>query len=149
MIVDGANVALYGQNFAEGGFSFAQLAQCLDLVQRDLPGAKPLVFLHQSRLKHPLAKQPGAALLVQRLQDGRQLYSTPFGSNDDWWVAFTCPAAVMPPTGWAPAVFHALCLFRNWGWWAPSRALLLRCLCRVFTSCTPCPVLHALWLKQQ
>ena len=99
VIVDGANVALYGQNFAEGGFSFAQLAQCLDLVQRDLPGAKPLVFLHQSRLKHPLAKQPGAALLVQRLQAEHQLYSTPFGSNDDWWVASACPAALMPSAG--------------------------------------------------
>ena len=141
VIVDGANVALYGQNFAEGGFSFGQLAQCLDLVQQDLPGAKPLVFLHQARLKHPLAKQPGAALLIQRLQAGHQLYSTPFGSNDDWWVASTCLAAFNPPAGRAPAVFHTLWLFTNLGAWG---ALGLRfCFAghQLYSKpYTPCPL---------
>ena len=143
VIVDGANVALYGQNFAEGGFSFGQLAQCLDLVQQDQPEAKPLVFLHQARLKHPLAKQPGAARLVQRLQAGHQLYSTPFGSNDDWWVASACPATLNSPDSRPLAVQQ----LRGLG--APRPAPLLCCLCRLGISSMHALYSNALWLQQQ
>ncbi|KAJ6368928.1 hypothetical protein OIU78_001322 [Salix suchowensis] len=54
-IVDGANIGLYQQNFAEGGFSISQL----DAVIKDLYNQKWI--------------------------EKDVLYTTPHGSNDDWY----------------------------------------------------------------
>ena len=42
-VIDGANVALYGQNWAEGGFSFGQIEDVLGKVQQAKPDAKVLM----------------------------------------------------------------------------------------------------------
>jgi proteinaceous RNase P len=42
-VVDGANVALYGQNFADGGFDFGQIETAVQHVRGRQPGLKPLV----------------------------------------------------------------------------------------------------------
>ncbi len=42
-IVDGANAALFGQNFEEGGFSFGQIDAVLLQLQQERPNLKPLV----------------------------------------------------------------------------------------------------------
>ena len=42
-VIDGANVALYGQNFADGGFDFGQIETAVQHVRGRHPGFKPLV----------------------------------------------------------------------------------------------------------
>ncbi|XP_038705820.1 proteinaceous RNase P 2-like isoform X1 [Tripterygium wilfordii] len=85
-IVDGANVGLYQQNFADGGFSVSQL----DAVVRDLYNRNekrwPLVILHSKRLR-ALLENPTHSKLVEEWMGNGVLYATPPGSNDDWyWI---------------------------------------------------------------
>ena len=42
-IVDGANAALFGQNFEEGGFSFGQIDAVLAQLRHERSDLKPLV----------------------------------------------------------------------------------------------------------
>ncbi|BDA43062.1 probable mitochondrial ribonuclease P catalytic subunit at C-terminar half [Coccomyxa sp. Obi] len=84
-VIDGANVALFGQNWEAGGFSFAQIAAVLDQMHEKRPGLKPLLMLHQSRVKAVPARQRRAASLLERLRRENSFYATPFGSNDDWY----------------------------------------------------------------
>ncbi|KAL4611668.1 hypothetical protein ACB092_08G142200 [Castanea dentata] len=83
-IVDGANIGLYQQNFADGGFSVSQL----DAVVKELynwSGNKwPLVVLHNKRL-WALLENPSQRKLVEEWMDNGILYTTPTGSNDDWY----------------------------------------------------------------
>ena len=43
MVIDGANVALFGQNFADGGFSMQQIELMLQEVETFKPGARTLL----------------------------------------------------------------------------------------------------------
>ncbi|PRQ32222.1 putative ribonuclease P [Rosa chinensis] len=83
-IVDGANIGLYQQNFAEGGFSLPQL----DAVVKELynrSGEKwPLVVLHNRRFRS-LVENPSHRKVVEEWMDKGILYTTPSGSNDDWY----------------------------------------------------------------
>ncbi|KAL6196144.1 hypothetical protein ACLB2K_031759 [Fragaria x ananassa] len=83
-IVDGANIGLYQQNFADGGFSLPQL----DAVVKELynrSGEKwPLVVLHNRRFKS-LVENPSHRKVVEEWMDKGILYTTPSGSNDDWY----------------------------------------------------------------
>ncbi|KAH8497991.1 hypothetical protein H0E87_017054 [Populus deltoides] len=83
-IVDGANIGLYQQNFAEGGFSTSQL----DAVVKDLynqSGKKwPLIIMHNKRLR-ALLQNPSTRELIQEWIEKDVLYTTPQGSNDDWY----------------------------------------------------------------
>ncbi len=42
-VVDGANAALFGQNWEEGGFSFAQIQAVVGQLRCERPALKPLV----------------------------------------------------------------------------------------------------------
>ena len=42
-IIDGANAALFGQNFEEGGFSFDQIKAVIAQLQEECPHLRPLV----------------------------------------------------------------------------------------------------------
>ncbi|KAG2384208.1 Proteinaceous RNase P 2 [Vigna angularis] len=103
-IVDGANVGLYKQNFADGGFSISQvvfLTNCvcfvdfvivqLDCVVKELynqSGNKwPVVVLHNKRLRG-LMENPSSRKLVEEWMNNGALYTTPNGSNDDWYWLF-------------------------------------------------------------
>ncbi|KAL9274735.1 Proteinaceous RNase P 3-like protein [Drosera capensis] len=82
-IVDGANVGLYQQNFADGGFSITQL----DAVVRELYNRSqkwPLVVIHNKRLPG-LQANPSSQKLLEEWKSHGVLYSTPSGSNDDWY----------------------------------------------------------------
>lgn len=82
-IVDGANVALYKQNFAEGGFNLSQL----DTVVRELNamrGTWPLVILHNKRYRM-LMEDPSNRQLLETWKAKGVLFTTPNGSNDDWY----------------------------------------------------------------
>ena len=92
-IVDGANVALYGQNYDEGYFRFAHIKQLVDTLRRKNPAARPLVFLHVGRTRSPQARAPEGQAVLRELQDGGMLFTTPPGSNDDWYWLYACVAA--------------------------------------------------------
>ncbi|KAL6613741.1 hypothetical protein ACP70R_036011 [Stipagrostis hirtigluma subsp. patula] len=84
-IVDGANIALYQQNFAEGGFS---LTQQLDAVITELrhrySGKWPLVILHNKRIAK-LMENSSNRHLIETWRANGALYTSPSGSNDDWY----------------------------------------------------------------
>nr|GEU46283.1 proteinaceous RNase P 2-like [Tanacetum cinerariifolium] len=82
-IVDGANIGLYQQNFAEGGFSVSQLEVVVnELYKRS--NKWPLVILHDKRIRGLLANPANRGLLQGWIDNGI-LYGTPVGSNDDWY----------------------------------------------------------------
>ncbi|KAJ9555022.1 hypothetical protein OSB04_009636 [Centaurea solstitialis] len=96
-IVDGANIGLYQQNFAEGGFSVSQVVHLylikfspffeqLEAVVNELYNRSkkwPLVILHDKRIRSLLANLSNRGLLEEWIERGL-LYGTPVGSNDDW-----------------------------------------------------------------
>eukprot|EP00887_Chlorella_sp_A99_P004138 scaffold23.g4138.t1 len=113
-VVDGANVALYGQNFETGGFTFGQIRTAVEHLRSKHPELKPLVILHVGRTKAAPAQAPEAqtllqarrgadgiaapALLVvpaspQELRDQRSFYAAPAGSNDDWYWIYAAVSA--------------------------------------------------------
>ena len=53
--------------------------------------------LHQSRLKAGPANEPTAAAFLDKLRRQKQLYSAPFGSNDDWYWLYAAVQAGMAP----------------------------------------------------
>lgn len=57
-IIDGANVAMYGQNRPEGHFQFDQIRQCVQVLKDNYPDLRPLVFLSIGRTKSQLARTP-------------------------------------------------------------------------------------------
>nr|XP_043612675.1 proteinaceous RNase P 2 [Erigeron canadensis] len=82
-ILDGANIGLYQQNFAEGGFSVSQLEIVVnELYKRS--NKWPLVILHDKRVRSLFADPSNRGILEEWIDRG-VLYGTPVGSNDDWY----------------------------------------------------------------
>ena len=53
-VVDGANAALFGQNWEEGGFSFAQIQAVVAQLHCERPALKPLVVRPSAARQHML-----------------------------------------------------------------------------------------------
>ncbi|XP_010448973.1 PREDICTED: proteinaceous RNase P 3-like isoform X2 [Camelina sativa] len=84
-IVDGANIGLYQQNFADGGFSLPQLeAVVKELYNQSGNKKQPLILLHKKRV-NALLDSPNHRNLVEEWINNNVLYATPPGSNDDWY----------------------------------------------------------------
>ncbi|CAO2195998.1 unnamed protein product [Urochloa humidicola] len=83
-IVDGANIALYQQNFAEGGFSLTQLDAVITELRGRYHGKWPLVILHNKRIAK-LMENSSNRHLIETWRANGALYTTPSGSNDDWY----------------------------------------------------------------
>ncbi|KAK4375909.1 hypothetical protein RND71_006586 [Anisodus tanguticus] len=82
-VVDAANVGLFQQNFAEGGFSIPQLVAVVkELHSRS--NKWPLIILHNKRVR-TLFENAGYRELLEEWINEKILYGTPFGSNDDWY----------------------------------------------------------------
>ncbi|KAB1227267.1 Proteinaceous RNase P 2 [Morella rubra] len=96
-IVDGANIGLYQQNFADGGFSISQVVNLelgleqLEAVVKELDNRGrnkwPLVVLHNKCLR-ALLENHSHRKLVEEWMDKGALYMTPTGSNDDWYCLY-------------------------------------------------------------
>ncbi|XP_074579897.1 proteinaceous RNase P 2-like [Curcuma longa] len=85
-IIDGANVALYQQNFADGGFSLSQLNDVASELFRRNKNKWPLIILHNKRIQ-ALMGDPYNRQLLDAWRSEGALYMTPTGSNDDWyWI---------------------------------------------------------------
>lgn len=154
-IVDGANIGLYQQNFADGGFSVSQVVHsiCVGFLPPPLPlfsfylttnfcifhyvyvlqiaieqldavvkelynwsGNKwPLVVLHNKRLR-ALLENPSQRKLVEEWMDNGILYTTPTGSNDDWYLPLNHHIhfyVILILNVWirTHSVFNSLCIF--------------------------------------
>lgn len=83
-IVDAANIGLYQQNFAEGGFSVSQLDAVVNELYNRSQGKWPLIVLHNKRLRALMDRPSERKLLEEWVAQGI-LYATPNGSNDDWY----------------------------------------------------------------
>ncbi|KAG0632419.1 hypothetical protein M758_1G327100 [Ceratodon purpureus] len=86
-IVDGANVGLYNSNSpGGGGFNFYQLNNVVTGIQKQLGIKKePLILLHHRRTKGGPAASSFATKVINKWIDGNSIYTTPTGSNDDWY----------------------------------------------------------------
>ena len=51
VLIDGSNLALYGQNWAHGGFDFAQIGAAYDHAVAQFPALKPLVVRPDAGLR--------------------------------------------------------------------------------------------------
>lgn len=95
-IVDGANIGLYQRNFADGGFSVSQLSSVVNVLRQRSPKKKwPLILLHNKRATGVPADNPYNKQLIEDWRKAGSLYTTPNGSNDDWYwlyaaVRFKC-----------------------------------------------------------
>ncbi|KAJ0973427.1 hypothetical protein J5N97_021386 [Dioscorea zingiberensis] len=83
-IVDGANVGLYQQNFADGGFSLSQLDAVVNELYKRSQGKWPLIILHNKRVR-VFMENPSDKELIEAWRAKGVLYTTPSGSNDDWY----------------------------------------------------------------
>ncbi|XP_062208201.1 proteinaceous RNase P 2-like [Phragmites australis] len=83
-IVDGANIALYQQNFADGGFSLTQLDAVITELCDRYSGKCPLVILHNKRIAR-LMENSSNRHLIETWRANGALYTSPSGSNDDWY----------------------------------------------------------------
>ncbi|XVF19739.1 hypothetical protein REPUB_Repub11eG0136900 [Reevesia pubescens] len=83
-IVDGANIGLYQQNFAEGGFSLLQLHAVIKEMYARSGNKWPLLILQNKRVR-ALLENPSYRKLIEEWTNNGVLYTTPHGSNDDWY----------------------------------------------------------------
>lgn len=84
VIVDGANVGYYHQNFADGGFSLSQVEIIVTELLACSYAKRPLVVLHNKRLMALMENHCNRQVLADWKAKG-SLYATPNGSNDDWY----------------------------------------------------------------
>lgn len=81
-VIDAANVGLYKSK----AFSFSQVNSVVNGIQRVTKSKKlPLIVLHRSRVNCGPAKTPQNQKLIESWRNAGALYSTPPGSNDDWY----------------------------------------------------------------
>ncbi|KAI9108907.1 hypothetical protein K1719_020212 [Acacia pycnantha] len=82
-IVGRANVGLFQQNFAVGGFSISQLDDVVRKLYDRNKNKWPLLIMHNKRIR-ALIENQSSRKLVEGWRDNGALYTTPSGSNDDW-----------------------------------------------------------------
>eukprot|EP00803_Ostreobium_quekettii_P006002 evm.model.scf_2497EXC.2 EVM.evm.TU.scf_2497EXC.2 scf_2497EXC:13277-15148(+) len=90
VLVDGANVAFYGQNKG-GKFQYEQIGLMMQQLQKTWPNEKPLLVLGQNRTRGRLGRGP--ARLYDGLAAKKELFATPQGSNDDWYWLYAAVRA--------------------------------------------------------
>eukprot|EP00879_Flechtneria_rotunda_P013849 GHRR01014465.1.p1 GENE.GHRR01014465.1~~GHRR01014465.1.p1 ORF type:complete len:236 (+),score=83.39 GHRR01014465.1:2329-3036(+) len=93
VMIDGANVALWGENYDGGIFRPEKIKVAYDAVREQHADAKILLVLHAGR--HHSIRQHNPELFdwLEGLQKQGGYYVTPGGSNDDWyWMYATVHA---------------------------------------------------------
>lgn len=88
VVVDGANVGYFKQNFvgAPSHVDYQQIDQLIQFltVQRKL---RPLLILHSRHLSRYNVPDEAAQQIIDRWKAADLLYATPKGFNDDWfWI---------------------------------------------------------------
>jgi proteinaceous RNase P len=93
IIIDGANVAMFGQSSRAGLFQFKQIDRVVKALEERYPNKRILVILHQRRLNCVEAESPESLNIIKKLVNNAQVYFTPVGSNDDWYWIYACVKA--------------------------------------------------------
>lgn len=92
ILVDGANVGYYKQNFpgAPNHIDYHQLHALIEALIRD-HGRKPLLIIHSRHLAdHMIPPQdPKVRSLIASWRERNIVYATPKGFNDDWFWLYT------------------------------------------------------------
>jgi pentatricopeptide repeat protein len=115
-VVDGPNVAYYGQNHEGGGFNYRQILSVVQKIEEDHPNARVLVLLPNSYTLNiiPNSVQHGSPktnkkttaqlnyltgsdkIILDTLRSRDQLYCVPQASNDDWYWIYMAVANRRP-----------------------------------------------------
>ncbi|MCO5546941.1 hypothetical protein L7F22_000380 [Adiantum nelumboides] len=83
-VIDGANIGMY--NSALRGFNYNQVATVANAIKaRSLIEKLPLVVLHCRRTSDRGTRSPRSQNIIDSWVNRNVLYSTPHGSNDDWY----------------------------------------------------------------
>lgn len=83
-VLDGANIGMY--NSALRGFNYNQVATVANAVKaRNLTEKSPLIVLHRRRTLDGAPRSPRSGKMIEGWINDNALYSTPHGSNDDWY----------------------------------------------------------------
>ncbi|KAK7383161.1 hypothetical protein VNO78_28832 [Psophocarpus tetragonolobus] len=94
-VVDGANVGLANGHI----FSFSQLNTVVEQLRQISPSKRlPLIILHISRVHGGPAQNPKNRKLIENWKKNGALYTTPQGSNDDWYwlyAAVSCKCLLL------------------------------------------------------
>ncbi|XP_010527212.1 PREDICTED: uncharacterized protein LOC104804596 [Tarenaya hassleriana] len=91
-VIDAANVGLYSQK----RFVPSKVNAVVNGIRQMLPSRKwPLVVLHNRRVVETKKEKPSNKAMFEKWQNADALYSTPSGSNDDWYwlyaaIKFRC-----------------------------------------------------------
>lgn len=92
IIVDGANIGYYKQNFpgAPNHIDYHQLHALIEALIRD-HGKKPLLIIHSRHLADHMIPphDPKVRTLIASWRERNLVYATPKGFNDDWFWLYT------------------------------------------------------------
>eukprot|EP00250_Pteridium_aquilinum_P003490 c13809_g1_i1 orf=230-3028(-) len=83
-VLDGANIGMY--NSALRGFNYKQVATVASAIEaRNSTDKPPLIVLHCRRTSDGVSRSPRSQNIIEGWISNNVLYSTPNGSNDDWY----------------------------------------------------------------
>ncbi|KAK5817152.1 hypothetical protein PVK06_022075 [Gossypium arboreum] len=91
-VVDAANVGLFSQK----RFMPSKVNAVVNAIRQKLPSRRwPLIVLHNKRITGRKMDEPVKKALIEKWKNADALYSTPTGSNDDWYwlyaaIKFKC-----------------------------------------------------------
>ncbi|TYI17178.1 hypothetical protein ES332_A07G005700v1 [Gossypium tomentosum] len=91
-VVDAANVGLFSQK----RFMPSKVNAVVNAIRQKLPSRRwPLIVLHNKRITGRKMDEPVNKALIEKWKNADALYSTPTGSNDDWYwlyaaIKFKC-----------------------------------------------------------
>lgn len=92
IIIDGANVALFGHS-KELDFNIEQLEMAYQKIKEKYKKKKILLILHTNRVKREGSKTISRRDFINKLIKYNRLYETPKGSNDDWYWLYAAISA--------------------------------------------------------
>lgn len=106
-VLDGANIGMY--NSALRGFNYKQVATVASAVKaRNVTEKPPLIVLHRRRT---LDRSPRSSNIIEGWISDNVLYSTPHGSNDDWYwlyAAVSCKCLLVTNDEMRDHIFELL-----------------------------------------
>eukprot|EP00878_Enallax_costatus_P025310 GHUV01027077.1.p1 GENE.GHUV01027077.1~~GHUV01027077.1.p1 ORF type:complete len:260 (+),score=70.86 GHUV01027077.1:968-1747(+) len=92
IMIDGANVALWGENYEGGAFRPEKVKVMYETVAKENPDAKILLVLHAGRFGDIKQNHKETFTWLEELRSQGRFHIAPAGSNDDWYWMY---AAVM------------------------------------------------------
>eukprot|EP01024_Parvocaulis_polyphysoides_P032742 TRINITY_DN29276_c0_g2_i2.p1 TRINITY_DN29276_c0_g2~~TRINITY_DN29276_c0_g2_i2.p1 ORF type:complete len:358 (+),score=30.00 TRINITY_DN29276_c0_g2_i2:81-1154(+) len=90
ILIDGANVALYGTSTTGNEFRWDQVRLAVEAAEKQFPGERVVVFLNVRRVTASYTqKNPRNKAFLEQLKSRSQLFIAPKGTNDDWFWLYS------------------------------------------------------------